>query len=100
MGIDAGDNYHAWMTTQELLNCTKGNAEQGGLMEACRPPLMIILAMDYPHGGHQFQPHPHLRAQDKPGEGEIRTRALECYNNEDVQEAARQLLTLIEIGKM
>eukprot|EP00972_Heterocapsa_arctica_P084208 12405654-Heterocapsa_arctica.AAC.1 len=55
--------------------------------------------MDRPDRNHHFQQHPR-RAHDKPGAGEIRTRALECYNNQDVLEAPRQLLTLIEIGKM
>eukprot|EP00972_Heterocapsa_arctica_P047978 7077180-Heterocapsa_arctica.AAC.1 len=55
--------------------------------------------MDPLPSNHHSQPHPFVQAQDKPGEGEIMTRALECFNNEDVQEAARQLLTLIEIGK-
>eukprot|EP00972_Heterocapsa_arctica_P021937 3227468-Heterocapsa_arctica.AAC.1 len=68
MGISADDNHHAWMTAQELLNCTKGSTEQGGLMQACRSPLMTILAMDHLGSSHQFQPHPHPRAQDKPGE--------------------------------
>eukprot|EP00972_Heterocapsa_arctica_P087402 12889876-Heterocapsa_arctica.AAC.1 len=67
MGIDAGDSYHTWMTTQELLNCTKGTAEYGGLMEACRLPLMTIHTMDRPDRNHHFQQHPRPRAHDKPG---------------------------------
>eukprot|EP00972_Heterocapsa_arctica_P078581 11588487-Heterocapsa_arctica.AAC.1 len=56
--------------------------------------------MDLPPNDQNPQPHPQLQAQDKPGEDEIRTRALECFNNEeDVLGAAYQLLTLIEIGK-
>ncbi len=100
MGISAGDNHHSWMTTQELLNCTKHTAEYTGLMEACRLPLMTILTMDPQPDDRNLQSHPQLQAQDKPGEGEIRTRALECFNNEeDCEGAAYQLLILIEIGK-
>eukprot|EP00972_Heterocapsa_arctica_P057388 8469290-Heterocapsa_arctica.AAC.1 len=49
LGTEAGDNYHAWMTTQELLNYTKDGAGKGGLMEACRIPLETVSAMDHPH---------------------------------------------------
>eukprot|EP00972_Heterocapsa_arctica_P068569 10131975-Heterocapsa_arctica.AAC.1 len=55
--------------------------------------------MDHPHLEYHHSRHPSERAQDKPGAGEIRSRALECYNNVQGEEAARQLLTLIELGK-
>eukprot|EP00972_Heterocapsa_arctica_P082089 12098269-Heterocapsa_arctica.AAC.1 len=69
MGTDAGDNYHSWMTTQELRKCTQDNAGQGGLMEACKSPLMTIHTMDHPYRGHQHQRPASERAQDKPGAG-------------------------------
>eukprot|EP00972_Heterocapsa_arctica_P075215 11097480-Heterocapsa_arctica.AAC.1 len=69
LGIDAGDHFHSWMTTQELLEHTEDGAGNGGLMEACRNPLLLIQSMNHHPMNLNMQTH------DEPGAGELRSRA-------------------------
>eukprot|EP00972_Heterocapsa_arctica_P059357 8753224-Heterocapsa_arctica.AAC.1 len=98
IGTDAGDHFHSCMKIDDLLH----SIGPYGLMQRYVSPLQVIRAMADPQWESTTpatSPTAPTNNDHQPGEGQVEIMATKCAQNNDLEQAGRELLTIIAMGK-